>query len=178
MCSRCPCKMTRPLPRSLSVLPCDLQEHAPLPVSVAHKVWTRNMIEVESVANQGTISRPGAWSFPDCLEVGVPGQGTLTWQVRAPSRVTGAALRTSSVRCHHLSTPPRHILFILPLTAFTYAGDSGRCCFVCNDIITSDSWQRPKAWPHAAGLQCPSAALWFNSLSPVFFGMLPLGDFL
>lgn len=38
------------------------------------------MIEVESVANAGTISRPGAWAFPDCLELGVPGEGTLTWE--------------------------------------------------------------------------------------------------
>ena len=38
------------------------------------------MVEVESMANQGHISRPGAWSFPDCLELGVPGQGTLTWE--------------------------------------------------------------------------------------------------
>lgn len=44
------------------------------------QTWTRLMVEVESVANQGHISRPGAWSFPDCLEVGVPGQGTLTWE--------------------------------------------------------------------------------------------------
>ena len=38
------------------------------------------MIEVESMAAQGHISRPGAWSFPDCLEIGVAGQGTLTWE--------------------------------------------------------------------------------------------------
>jgi hypothetical protein len=31
------------------------------------------MIEVESMATQGHISRPGAWSFPDCLELGVAG---------------------------------------------------------------------------------------------------------
>eukprot|EP00947_MAST-08B_sp_MAST-8B-sp1_P005045 g5045.t1 len=44
------------------------------------QVWTRVMIEVESMATQGSLSRPGAWSFPDCLEVGVPGYSTLTWQ--------------------------------------------------------------------------------------------------
>ena len=44
------------------------------------QVWTRTMIEIESVALQGRISRPGAWSFPDCLELGVPGQNTLTWE--------------------------------------------------------------------------------------------------
>ena len=72
------------------------------------------MIEVESMAAQGHISRPGtvctggnhaildtddtyftdyidhlspatftkikgAWSFPDCLELGVAGQSTLSW---------------------------------------------------------------------------------------------------
>ena len=42
--------------------------------------WCRTMVEVESLATQGTISRPGAWSFPDCLELGVPGGGSLTWQ--------------------------------------------------------------------------------------------------
>ena len=69
------------------------------------------MVEVESMATQGHISRPGAWSFPgtttthfrpgvsafdktefdltkrisrllasDCLEIGVPGGGSLTWE--------------------------------------------------------------------------------------------------
>lgn len=42
--------------------------------------WSRTMIEVESMANQGYISRPGAWSFPDCLELGVAGQGVYTWE--------------------------------------------------------------------------------------------------
>lgn len=42
--------------------------------------WSRTMIEVESMANQGHISRPGAWSFPDCLELGVAGQGAYTWE--------------------------------------------------------------------------------------------------
>ena len=41
--------------------------------------WPRTMIEAESMATQGTISRPGAWSFPDCLELGVPGYGSFTW---------------------------------------------------------------------------------------------------
>ena len=31
------------------------------------------------MATQGTLSRPGAWSFPDCLELGVPGYGSFTW---------------------------------------------------------------------------------------------------
>lgn len=38
------------------------------------------MVEVESMATQGYISRPGAWSFPDALELGTPGGGTLTWE--------------------------------------------------------------------------------------------------
>ena len=68
------------------------------------------MVEVESMGTQGHISRPGAWSFPgattthfrprspfdengirsdendftalasDCLEIGVPGGGSLTWE--------------------------------------------------------------------------------------------------
>ncbi len=42
--------------------------------------WVRTMVEVESLANQGQISRPGSWSFPDCLELGVPGGGSLTWE--------------------------------------------------------------------------------------------------
>lgn len=42
--------------------------------------WSRTMIEVESMANQGYISRPGAWSFPDCLELGVAGSGVYTWE--------------------------------------------------------------------------------------------------
>ena len=33
--------------------------------------WPRSMIEVESMSTQGTLSGPGAWSFPDCLELGV-----------------------------------------------------------------------------------------------------------
>ena len=36
------------------------------------QTWTRTMIELESMAHQGTLSAPGAWSFPDCLEVGHP----------------------------------------------------------------------------------------------------------
>lgn len=42
--------------------------------------WPRTMVEAESVATQGTISKPGAWSFPDCLEIGVPGYGSYTWE--------------------------------------------------------------------------------------------------
>jgi hypothetical protein len=33
--------------------------------------WTRIMVEVESLASQGRLSRPGAWAFADCLELGV-----------------------------------------------------------------------------------------------------------
>merc|ERR550514_2212855 len=44
------------------------------------QVWSRIMEEVESVATQGEISRPGAWSFPDALELGTPGGYTLTWE--------------------------------------------------------------------------------------------------
>jgi hypothetical protein len=35
---------------------------------------------LQSIATQGHISRPGSWSFPDCMEVGVPGGGSLTWE--------------------------------------------------------------------------------------------------
>ena len=42
--------------------------------------WPRVMVEVESMAAMGGVSRPGAWSFPDCLELGVPGVGVLTWE--------------------------------------------------------------------------------------------------
>lgn len=41
--------------------------------------WGRTMMEVESLATQGTISRPGAWSFPDCAAIGVAGEGSFTW---------------------------------------------------------------------------------------------------
>ena len=41
---------------------------------------TRIMVEVESMATQGHVSRPGAWSFPDCTEIGTAGQSTLTWE--------------------------------------------------------------------------------------------------
>ena len=36
------------------------------------------MEELESVVGLGQISRPGAWGFPDALEVGVP--GAMTWE--------------------------------------------------------------------------------------------------
>ena len=58
--------------------------------------WSRTMIETEAMSNQGTISRPGAWSFPDCLELGVPGYGSFTWNeaqaVLALFAVTSAPL--------------------------------------------------------------------------------------
>lgn len=38
------------------------------------------MVEVESMATQGGISRPGAWSFPDAMELGTPGDGVYTWE--------------------------------------------------------------------------------------------------
>ena len=36
--------------------------------------------QVESFVGLGTISKPGAWGFGDCLELGVPGEGCLTWE--------------------------------------------------------------------------------------------------
>ena len=38
------------------------------------------MDQVESFVGLGTISKPGAWAFGDCLELGVPGEGCLTWE--------------------------------------------------------------------------------------------------
>ena len=38
------------------------------------------MVEVESMATQGNISRPGAWNFPDAMELGTPGGGVMTWE--------------------------------------------------------------------------------------------------
>ena len=32
------------------------------------------------MVGMGSISHPGAWAFPDCLELGVPGSGVLTWE--------------------------------------------------------------------------------------------------
>ena len=42
--------------------------------------WERSMLEVESMATQGSVSRPGAWSFPDAMELGTPGDGVYTWE--------------------------------------------------------------------------------------------------
>jgi hypothetical protein len=42
------------------------------------RTTARVMVEVESMATQGAISRPGAWSFPDCLVLGVPGESTYS----------------------------------------------------------------------------------------------------
>ena len=56
------------------------------------QTWTRVMIEVESMANQGHISRPGAWSFPDCLEVGFWVHNNKTTQ-KSPENVTFLKLR-------------------------------------------------------------------------------------
>jgi hypothetical protein len=36
--------------------------------------------QVESMAYMGAISGPGSWAFPDCLVLGVPGIGCLTWE--------------------------------------------------------------------------------------------------
>lgn len=63
------------------------------------------MVEIESMATQGGISRPGAWSFPDCLELGVAGEGTFTWieaqTVLALFAVTSSPLILGYVRtCH------------------------------------------------------------------------------
>ena len=38
------------------------------------------MAEVESVVGLGTVSGPGHWAFADSLELGVPGDGVLTWE--------------------------------------------------------------------------------------------------
>ena len=40
--------------------------------------WGRVMEELESMVGLAQISRPGAWAFPDALEVGVP--GGMTWE--------------------------------------------------------------------------------------------------
>ena len=78
-------------------------------------------------STQGYISRPGSWSFPDCMELGVPGGGSLTWQVWVhgmppPGKgprwndsyfpltlmenffdFAGVAERAGAIRCHLLS---------------------------------------------------------------------------
>ncbi len=42
--------------------------------------WGRLTEQISSFVGQGSVSKPGAWTFGDCLEVGVPGLGVLTWQ--------------------------------------------------------------------------------------------------
>ena len=42
--------------------------------------WGRLTTQIASFVGQGTVSKPGAWAFGDCLEVGVPGIAALTWQ--------------------------------------------------------------------------------------------------
>ena len=44
------------------------------------QVWSRVMGQVESLVGLGKISGPGHWGFADCLELGVPGLGVLTWE--------------------------------------------------------------------------------------------------
>ena len=44
------------------------------------QVWSRVMTQVESLVGLGTVSGPGQWGFGDCLELGVPGGGILTWE--------------------------------------------------------------------------------------------------
>ena len=44
------------------------------------QVWSRVMVQQESLVGLGAISGPGQWSFGDCLELGVPGGGVLTWE--------------------------------------------------------------------------------------------------
>ena len=43
------------------------------------QTWPRIMMQIESMVGMGRISRPGAWAFPDALELGVPGLGVMTW---------------------------------------------------------------------------------------------------
>ena len=44
------------------------------------QVWGRVMQEVESLIGLGGVSGPGHWGFADSLEVGIPGEGVLTWE--------------------------------------------------------------------------------------------------
>ena len=37
------------------------------------QVWSRVMVQQESLVGLGAISGPGQWGFGDCLELGVPG---------------------------------------------------------------------------------------------------------
>ena len=38
------------------------------------------MTQLESLVGLGRVSGPGHWGFGDCLELGVPGLGVLTWE--------------------------------------------------------------------------------------------------
>lgn len=42
--------------------------------------WGRLTEQIESFVGQGVVSKPGAWAFGDCLELGIEGLGVLTWE--------------------------------------------------------------------------------------------------
>jgi hypothetical protein len=44
------------------------------------QVWSRVLVEIDSLVGLGSISGPGHWGFADSLEIGVPGDGVLTWE--------------------------------------------------------------------------------------------------
>ena len=44
------------------------------------QVWSRTVVQIDSLVGLGRISGPGHWGFGDCLELGVGGGGVLTWE--------------------------------------------------------------------------------------------------
>jgi hypothetical protein len=46
------------------------------------QVWSRTVVQIDSLVGLGHVSGPGHWGFGDCLELGVGGmcQGLLTWE--------------------------------------------------------------------------------------------------
>ena len=77
--------------------------------------WIMIMVQLESLVGMGAVSRPGSWAFADCLEAGVPGVGSLTWEetkshvalwVRGLSPpFVAVSVATGSVMPQH-TTPP------------------------------------------------------------------------
>jgi hypothetical protein len=98
------------------------------------QVWTRTMMEVESMANQGGLSKPEAWSFPDCLEVGNPGRVDPAPEPHhaPPTRLTRRPTHGPRLFCLHLG------------------GDQVCDRTVCCHFFAAHSWQRRSCGSDAA----------------------------
>ena len=61
------------------------------------------------MVGMGSISRPGAWAFPDCLELGVPGSGVLTWE-ESKSHLALYAVTSAPLILGTTRNPPNSVL--------------------------------------------------------------------